>query len=336
MSQKALDVFFRHKLIIILPFLLLIAAGALFATTQEDSDYESQAKVWTQRTPLLSSQLGGDDSFSSPASSQARVLNELLSLRSFRLAVAMRISSLSGLTIDEQVDAVRNGTAVYSSGNHIMTVQNKNEDPQLAQEIISAIILTYSERFQETVSAEAEAASLFYEERLATARADLDAAKTDLVTYQQASGIDPNSGASDPELTSLTVRVDRAESDYADALDRLQEIYLQRDAALTGRDLGFQVMDPPSFPTSSVTTPKRDLLMLPVLGGLLGIAASVAVLFALVRMDGSVRLPFEAARSGLPVLAVVPNLGRKRRRSWPQNFVRQAVGISRGLVSGSG
>ncbi len=335
MSRKALDVLFRNKVLIALPLVILILSGAAFAITQENFEFRSQAKVWTQRTPLLSSQLGGDDSFSSPAGSQARTINELLSLQSFRVDVASNVDDLTGLTIDEQVSAVRNGTAVYSTGNHILVVQNQNEDPLLAQSIVNAIILTYSERFQSTVSAEADAASLFYEERLTIARDELDLAKAQLATYQLTGGTDTTIGVSDPALTSLTVRAERAQADYDDTLDRLQGVYLQRDAALQGRDLGFQVMDPPRLPLAPVGTRKSDLLMPPVLGGLLGLAASAAVLFALVRTDSSVRLPAEAARAGLPVLAVVPNLGQHSKRSWPKTFVRQSVAISRGLVSGS-
>jgi len=335
MSRKTLDILFRNKVLIALPLVILIIAGAAFTITQENSDFRSQAKVWTQRTPLLSSQLGGDDSFSSPAGSQARTINELLSLQSFRVDVASQVDALTGLTSDEQVLAVRNGTAVWASSNHILVVQNQNEDPLLAQSIVNAIILTYSERFQSSVSAEADAAALFYEERLTIARDDLDLAKAELATYQLTGGTDTTIGVSDPALTSLTVGIERAQSDYDGILDRLQQVYFQKDAALQGRDLGFQVMDPPRLPLAPVATRKSDLLMPAVLGGLLGLAASAAVLFALVRTDSSVRFPAEAARAGLPVLAVVPNLGQHRKRSWPKTFVRQSVAISRGLVSGS-
>jgi hypothetical protein len=79
-------------------------------------------------------------------------------------------------------------------------------------------------------------------------------------------------------------------------------------------------------------TPSKDLLMLPALGMLLGVSASGAVLFALTRLDDSIRLPGEARQVGVPVLAVVPELGRRRMSSWPQNFVRLVVAASRGLI----
>ena len=91
-------------------------------------------------------------------------------------------------------------------------------------------------------------------------------------------------------------------------------------------------MDPANLPTNTPSTPKRDLLMFPVLGLLLGVGAAGAVLFMLFRMDSAVRLPVEAGAVGAPLLAVVPDFGNKRRRKWPQDFVRRVVAVSRGLV----
>ena len=123
-----------------------------------------------------------------------------------------------------------------------------------------------------------------------------------------------------------------ADADYNAILDRLESIYLQRDAALKGRDLSFRLMDPPKLPSTPLAPSTKDLLMFPLLGLLMGISASGVVLFALTRLDDSIRLPGEARKVGAPVLAVVPELGRRRMSSWPQNFVRLVVAASRGLI----
>jgi uncharacterized protein involved in exopolysaccharide biosynthesis len=335
MSQKALDTFFRNKLLVALPIIVLVLAASAFAYTRESGEYESRAKVWVQRTPLLTSQLGNDSTFSTPAGSQARVLNDLLSLHSFRLDVASRVPQLSGLSESEQARSIGAGTAVFSSGTHILIIQNKGGDPALSQAIVAALIDAYADRFSANVVAEADAAAAFYETRLAVAREELQAQKAELAAYQDLRGVSTSiQTIDDPELNFLIAAVDRAQDDYDDLFDRLQQVHLQRDSALQGRDLSFQVMDQPSLPASAIPLAKRELLMYPILAGLLGIAASVGVLFALIRTDSSVRLPAEAGRSGLPVLAVVPDLGHKRKRSWPQTFVRQEVAISRGLASG--
>lgn len=332
MSQKALDVLFRHKILIALPVVLLLLGGIALATTQSTSEYESRARIWTQRTPLLASRLGVSDSFSTPASSQARVINDLMSTQSFRRNVAAKVPQLSGLPEGEQIAAVREGTAVFSSGTHILNVMNKGDDPQLSQAIVTGIIDTYTETFQDNVVAEAAAAESFYEARLEEAQTELEAEQAALLAYREQIGAEEGELiANDPQLASLTARVDRAEADYDEALDRLEGVHLELDAALQGRDLSFQVMDPANTPTNAITTPKRDLLMFPVLGLLLGLAASGSVLFMLYRMDGAVRLPAEASNIGLPLLAVVPNLGNKRKRRWPQDFVRRVVAVSRGL-----
>ncbi len=332
MSQKVLDVFFRHKFLIILPLVILTLAGAAASLSRQTTEYRASAHVWTQRTPLLSSRLGGQgSSFTTPAAHQARVLNDLLKLDTFRQSVADRVDGLEGLSPTLQRGAVREGTAVFASGENVMTIRHRDEDPLLAQSIVGAIIDAYSVTFQSSVMDQAEAAETFYETRLEEASIALDESEQALVSYEGT--LSPTAAIdSDPELAALQADARLAQREYDEQLGRLENIYLQRDAALEGRDLSFQVMDPPNLPSSPLPTPRTDLLMLPALGMLLGVSASGAVLFALTRLDDSIRLPGEARKIGAPVLAVVPELGRRRMPSWPQNFVRLVVAASRGLI----
>jgi uncharacterized protein involved in exopolysaccharide biosynthesis len=332
MSQKVLDVLFRHKFLIILPLVILTLAGAAASLARQTTEYNSSAHVWTQRTPLLSSALGGQGgSFSTPAGHQARVLNDLLKLDSFRQSVADRVDGLEGLSPRMQRRVVREGTTVFASGTNVMTIRHRDEDPLLAQSIVQAIIDAYSETFQSSVMVQAEGAEAFYETRLEEASIALDESEQALASYEGT--LSPTAAIdSGPELAALQADARQAQRGYDEQLGRLENIYLQRDAALEGRDLSFQVMDPPNLPSGPLPTARKDLLMLPALGMLLGVSASGAVLFALTRLDDSIRLPGEARQVGAPVLAVVPELGRRRRPSWPQNFVRLVVAASRGLI----
>lgn len=328
MSQKALDVFFRHKFLISLPLVILVLAGLVASWSRQSTVYSASAQVWTQTTPLLASRLDGNaNSFLTPAQSQALVLNELLILDSFRLSVAAKVDGLAGLDPRSQVRAVREGTTVFASGVNVLTVRHRDSDPALAQAIVRAVIDTYSERIASDVATQADAAQAFYEERLEGARTELEERKAALARYQVTL---PTS--SDLQLTELRAEVERAQENRDSLLDRLEQIHLERDAALTGRDISFQVTDPPELPSSPLPTAKRDLLIFPILGLLLGISGSAAVLVALTRLDDSIRLPMEARRLGVPVLAVVPELGRRRQRFWPQHFVRLVVAASRGLM----
>jgi uncharacterized protein involved in exopolysaccharide biosynthesis len=331
MSQKVLDVFFRHKFLIILPLVILTLAGAAASLSRQTTEYSSSANIWTQKTPLLTSSLGGQGgAFITPAGHQSRVLNDLLRLDSFRQSVADRVVGLEGLSPGLQRGTVREGTAVFASGVNVLTIRHRDEDPLLSQSIVQAIIGAYSETFQSSVMDQSEAAAIFYEARLEEASIALDESEQALASYEGT--LSPTAAIdSDPELAAIQADARLAQNDYDEQLGRLEGIYLQRDAALEGRDLSFQVMDPPNLPSSPLPTSRRDLLMLPALGMLLGVSASGAVLFALTRLDDSIRLPGEARQVGAPVLAVVPELGRRRKSSWPQNFVRLVVAASRGL-----
>ena len=332
MSQKVLDVLFRHKFLIILPLVILTLAGAAASLSRQTTEYSSSAHIWTQKTPLLTSRLGGQGtSFTTPAAHQARVLNDLLRLDSFRQSVADRVDGLEGLSPGLQRRAVREGTAAFALGANVMTIRHLDEDPLLAQSIVQAVIDAYAETFQSSVVDQAVAAETFYETRLDEASIALDESEQALASYEGT--LSPTAAiGSDPELAALQADARQAKRDYDAQLGRLEGIHLQRDAALEGRDLSFQVMDPPNLSLSPLPTPKKDLLMLPLLGMLLGVSASGAVLFALTRLDDSIRLPGEARQVGAPILAVVPELGRRRMSSWPQNFVRLVVAASRGLI----
>ena len=334
MSQKALDVLFRHKLLVLLPLVALVVAGAVVGLTRQSSTYSASAKVWTQGVPFLSTRLGENDNpFLTPAQNHSQVINDLLKLDSFALSVAGRVDSLSSLPDSQRSHAVRRGTFVRASGVNVLTISHHDDDPVLAQAIVQAVIDTYTERVTADVGTQADAAQAFYEQRLELAREDLDESKAALVAYQATLPaellLDPT--YTDAHLSELMFEVDRDREDYNSLIDRLEQIHLERDAALEGRDISFQIADAPALPSSPIPTAKRDLLMFPVLGLLLGITASGVVLFALIRLDEGIRLPSEAGRVG-PVLAVVPDLARKRKRSWPKNFVRQVVFASRGLL----
>ncbi len=328
MSQKVLDVFFRHKFLIILPLVILTLVGAAASWSRQTTEYSASARVWAQRTPLLTSSLGRAGG-GTTATQQANVLNDLLKLDSFRLSVASNVDGLAGLSPGQQAAAIREGTSVSASGRRVLIIRHVDEDPARAQAIVQAIIDTYSATVATEVVAQSDLAQAFYEERLEAARVRLEESTGALGSSPETTLLEAES---DPELEALTTEVEVADADYNAILDRLESIYLQRDAALKGRDLSFRLMDPPKLPSTPLAPSTKDLLMFPLLGLLMGISASGVVLFALTRLDDSIRLPGEARKVGAPVLAVVPELGRRRMSSWPQNFVRLVVAASRGLI----
>lgn len=335
MSQRALDVFFRHKILVLLPLIVLVAVGAFAAYKfQPEPKYRATSTVWTQQSTLLDSGLGIEaNPYLSPAQNQAQVFNDLLTLDSFALQAASKIPALQAYPPKVQIAAIQADTYVVPEGVNVMAVVHEGRNPVLARDVVQAVLDSQGESLTTDVVAEADAATKFYENRLETAKADLDAAVAALTEYQATL---PASVRDDPTyvdrtLANLSAGAQRAQDDYNLLLDRLEGIYLERDAALEGRDLSFQIADPPQVPTTPLPTSIKSMLPYPILGLLLGISVSGVVLFALVRLDEGIRLASEAEKIG-PVLAVVPDLAQKRRRSWPKNFVRQVVFASRGLL----
>lgn len=335
MSQRALDVFFRHKILILMPMVLLVAVGIAVAyQMRPEPVYRANASVWTQRSTLLDSGLGVETNpYLTPAQNQSQVFTDLLTLDSFVLDAASRVDGLKGLSPQAKIDTIRNNTYVVPEGVNVLSIVHENQDPVLARDIVQAILDSEGESLTTDVVAEADAATEFYEARLATAKEELDKEKAALADYR--AGL-PAAAQSDPSyvdatLVELNANAQSAQDDYDALLDRLEAIHLERDAALEGRDLSFQIADPPELPTSPRPVAVSSMLPYPILGLLLGISASGIMLFALTRLDEGIRLASEAENVG-PVLAVVPDLGQHKKRSWPRNFVRQVVFASRGLL----
>jgi uncharacterized protein involved in exopolysaccharide biosynthesis len=335
MSQRALDVFFRHKVLTLLPLVVLVIVGAAAAyNARPDPTYRASATIWTRQSTLLDSGLGIDSNpYLTAAENQGQVFTDLLRLDSFALTVAARVDGLKGLPPKAQIYAVRSNTVVVPEGVNVLTIYHDDRNPVLARDIVQAILDSQGETITTDVVAESDAAIEFYEARLELAKEELDKETASLVKYQasipQSLLEDPN--YVDPVLAERTASAQRARDDYNLLLDQLEGIHLERDAALEGRDLSFQVADPPELPVAARPTGIKSMLAFPILGLLLGISASGIMLFALTRLDEGIRLPSEAERVG-PVLAVVPDLGQRKRRGWPKNFVRQVVFASRGLL----
>lgn len=369
MSEKLLEVFFRYKLVVAIPFVALILAGVVgtwyrYSSTstewlpgapilerllKQPSLYSANANIWVQRSTFLTSRLGNEyNPWLSPAQNHAQVLNDLLRLDSFATAVAARNRQLAALEPKLQVRAIREFTYVVPTGVNVLTVTHQDRDPQLARDIVQSIIDQYSATVRSEVIEQADTVLSFYEERLKETRDALERSKAELTSYLnllppdqrpvlteslQLLPTDETATAtlSDLKLVELVREARRFQEDYDTARSRLEEISQERDAALTGKNLSFRVMDPPQLPENPLRPPMRELLLLPALSLLLGASASAAVLFALARLDDNLRFPQDAQALGLTVLAVIPELGRRKRRSWPKHFVRLVVGAHHGI-----
>src|SRR5262245_60747532 len=89
--RKLLEAFFRHKLLLLAPPLLIPAIATPVAVVSTPPVYETGAGIWVDHPAYLNYN-DGNNSWVSPVQSQAGRLNELLRTRAFQMEVAGRTS----------------------------------------------------------------------------------------------------------------------------------------------------------------------------------------------------------------------------------------------------
>jgi uncharacterized protein involved in exopolysaccharide biosynthesis len=326
---RVLETFFRHKVLILLPTIVLpIVIGVIaFAAP---APYESAAGVWVERATYLSYR----DEFErwlTPAQSQTNRLNELLRTRSFLVDVVLRSSLADEVASEAGRERMRQlfseGLAVEPNGEHLIVVRFRAATPELAQDLVNAVVEAFQVKVADDRTGQAQLAISFYQARVVESDEQLAGATAALRRYVGASP-SPRPGATqlDSQALELQRRVEYAESEAERARSLLDQARLEVSASQKGQELGFRVVDPPQLATAP-TRQLRRTLMYPVVGTLGGIVLSGLLLLLLVAADRSVRSHLDLEGS-VGVLGVVPRLqARGLTRRVGAVAVRRGIGF---------
>ena len=90
MIEKVLEAFFRHKLLIIAPPILIVAIVTPIAIITTPMYYESLTGIWVERPTYLNIQVDEATRYLTPNAAQSVQLGELLRTRAFVNDVANR------------------------------------------------------------------------------------------------------------------------------------------------------------------------------------------------------------------------------------------------------
>ena len=347
MIGKLLETFFRRKLLVLLPPVLIPLLIEAVALVTAPVQYESAAGIWVGRATYLSYT---DDSnrFATPAQDQSARLAELLRTQSFLTDIARR-TSLAPLTSASRADEllgerIANKLTLVPRGNNLLILQFRAATPEVALEVLNALIKAYRERTAADSASQASLAISFYEGRLKESEGQYAQANEAVRRYIQSNPrlTDPERGGTgsgvvpgvptlllDPQLAELQRRMEIAQKEVDAARASLEKARLDVDASAEGADLSFRVVDPPRRPLSPALDLKK-IVMIPAVGLLLGIGLSVALLVLLIASDRSVRSETELP-PGARVLGTVPRLKLRRvpRRAGAE-ATRRAVGFVAG------
>jgi uncharacterized protein involved in exopolysaccharide biosynthesis len=351
--EKFLDAFFRHKLLILLPPIIIPLIVTPIAFLLAPTYYEAYASIWVSR-PTYLSYSNDSNPYITPAQEQSGRLGEQVKTRAFLRDIARRAPLLAPFANFERGEQflqqiVGTGLAMFPSGTNLLVLRFRSDNPELSYQALNAVIEAYNDKAAGDRIGQGGLASGFYESRVKAAEDQLAKANEELRRYVAANprltSIDPARGASattasrlglpamaiDPELAELLRRVESAQRDAGRARESLDKTELDVAASLEGLEQGFQVVDAPTRPTTP-TQERRKLLVFPAAALLVGLGLGVSLLVLLVVADRSVRSATDLAPT-VRVVSVVPLLRLKRLpKRAGADTTRQAIGFVAGTA----
>ncbi len=331
MIRKILEAFFRHKLLLLLPPILIPAIVTPIAVMAFPPQYESAVSIWIDRPSYLDLK-DTSNPFTSPVATQSSRLSDLLHTRAFVDDVASRTSlaPLVGTPAGEQriADLISKGVTIgataadahAAASDHLLVLRVQAANPQLAYELCTAIVEAFQDKNAADQSDQAGVAVDFYQTRVQDAQTTLNQASQNLRRYvasrqnSDASTTDPNSTLPatllDPKLGDLQSSYQQAQANVNAAQTALTQAQQTASAAAQGQQLGFQVLDP-AQPATAATPQTKKILIYPVAALIVGLGLSTMLLVLLVASDRSIRSESDLT-TNIRVLGTVPMLRLKR------------------------
>ncbi|HLZ31291.1 MAG TPA: hypothetical protein VKV73_28575 [Chloroflexota bacterium] len=353
MIRKLLEAFFQHKLLLLLPPILIPAVVVPIAVMTTPPTYETSVSVWIDRPAYLSNK-DGTSAWVSAVQTQAGRLSELLRTRAFvadvagRTSLAPLLNSVAGQA--RVADLMTRGVTVGSAptvgattSEHLLVIKVQAGTAQLSYELCKSIVDAYQEKSAADQADQASVAVDFYQSRLQDAQQTLSKASLDLRRYSAARQTDGTDTAIDPSQSNITAamldpklgafqsNLQAAQADVNGAQAALNQA--QQDAMMSAQGLqyGFQVLDPPELQIAPVNQLKK-LIIYPIAAFLAGLGLTGVLLVLLVAGDRSVRSELDLA-PGLRVLGLVPALNLKNvPKKLRSGATRRAIGATAGMA----
>jgi uncharacterized protein involved in exopolysaccharide biosynthesis len=345
MIRRLLEALFRHKLLLLLPPLIIPGIVTPIAILTTPPVYETAVGVWVDHPAYLNYK-DGFNPWITPVSNQTGRLSELLRTRTFLIDVAQRTTTLAPL-LGSAAGEVRLAELIGRSvaigangGDHLMVIRVQSPTARLSYELCKALVDAYQEKTAADLADQADIAVQFYEARQQDAQVALTKATQDLRRYVGSRSLDGQSSSDttqgvpaallDPRLAGLQTAVQQAQTNYNQAQTMATQAQHDALASAQGQQYGFQVLDQPQVPTAPTPQTKK-IIIYPIAAAVAGLGVSALLLVLLVASDRSVRSEADLA-AGLRVAGIVPNLKVKRA---PKQFRGLATRRAIGAVAGT-
>jgi uncharacterized protein involved in exopolysaccharide biosynthesis len=327
--MRFLETLFRHKLVAILPVVvgLLVAVG--YQASQPKS-YTSTGSLYVDASVPGNSPLNSESPYVDPSTLQQSAIQELLTTRSFAVAVGERgplaaylashphaestglaaVPLLSDLfggskgSVDDQVaDELPTMVTIATGGPQVVNITVTAPSPSVAAGTAQALIDEYGSQTTAAQTSTDQVAVQYYDQQLGQAEATLQMAQQQLSAYLAAHPTVPATGVGNATATELAQAVTLDTTSYQSVLSEYQSAELS--LANVGSQTGFQVLDAPSASSAPVSSSKK-LLETGLAGFVVGLLVSVLLITALTAIDRTSRRAEDIRRAlGLEVAATI-------------------------------
>lgn len=310
-------------LMLILPVMSLVIAYFL------PRSYQTTASLWAlKRYEVIGATGPETDLLSTPATTQATALGELLRTRAFALEVADGTHLASTLDAQTRADSqlrddalfadISQNVQVLAAGYNLFTITYTNRNPYIAKEVVDAVIANYSLQSQGLTIVEGQHLLDSYQTQLADAKQKANQAGAAESAYlarhpdlaQQLLRTNPQyAELTDPQYALLHSQTQQAQTNVQNIQTDIATVNQEISAQGKNADNLFKVIDAPTVPSRPVSR-QRSLLIAGGAGLALAIIAFATYVVISLRRDRSIYTVPELEKvSSVLVVMQLPALG---------------------------
>ena len=320
--RRTLETIFHQPLLFLLLISVLPVVGVAIAYFMIPRTYQTTATLWALRRIEIIGATGPETNLqATPADTQSAALTELLQTQAFSLAVAKQSNVVSTFNLDPSVLAdpqhldqalfaeISKHVLVVSGGYNLFTISYANHNPQIAQQVVAAVIQDYSLQSESFSIVEAQQLLNNYNTQLAKAQqAYNDAVAAESKYTQQHPGLTLADLMKDPQYQQLDTQTQQAKTVLTNIQTNIATINQEMAAQGTSSNGLFRVLDPP-VENHTPNSRTKDYLVAGGVGLALALAACVLYIVIQIRRDRAVYTALELqAVSTFPVIMQLPTI----------------------------
>ncbi|MCL4541343.1 MAG: hypothetical protein M1396_03240, partial [Chloroflexi bacterium] len=286
---------------------------------------------WAEQPPYLTV-TGNWNQYISPAQNEAAAVQEYLQTDVFDAKVLgetpYRDQLLSPVLQLKVLNDLRRYASILPVSEHLVTVGYSDPNPQVAVQVVNAIIKNFNAQMLTTLHDEGTVALTFYQQQLAQAEANLASDTAQLKAYFDAHpelGTLPQSQVkmlalvADARFQAQYPQAIKMISAQQDAMKRVQnlktqvqQIQFQQSSSVTGQPQMFRIMDPAAPPLQPLGTLKW-MAMRVGLSAIAGVVLALLGLIIFTLLDPTVRSTSMIIQTfPTPAVAAAPRLRIRR------------------------